>query len=560
MLQRLHIRNYAIIDDLTIDFQHGLNIITGETGAGKSILMGALGLVLGNRADTAVLFNHQEKCFVEATFQYDNSQKNIAELLIANDLDPDELLNFRREIAPTGKSRSFINDTPVTLQVLRLIAEQMVDLHRQFDALSLGENEFQRQVIDALAGALSLFKTYSQQFTSFKQAEKEWLALTAQQTNASKELDYYSFLLEELELAQPQSGELETLETEQQLLSQAGQIKSILASICFNLLEDEPSMVQQIKLHAQHLQSIRIQDASLKELAQRLSSAHIELLDIAKELERANDRIANNPIRLQEVDERLTLLYKLLKKHNVATTDALLTLQQSFRKKVEEASSLDDRLEHAKTQMTVRKEKACEIALQLSTLRKQILADFEQNTTILLTQMGMPGARLIVKLVAQSDKSAVFELHPFGIDTIQFLFDANKSGRPEPLEKVASGGELSRLMLAIKSQVAQSVQLPALIFDEIDAGISGEAARQVGLLMKKLSEAHQVLAITHQPQIAAKASAHYFVHKKEKDGHIKTQVRLLTDIERVESIARMLSGEVLSDTSLQIAREMIEGK
>lgn len=556
MLLRLHIRNYAIIDELDISFNSGLNIITGETGAGKSILMGALGLVLGNRADTSVLLDGGEKCFVEATF-YSNAKDAIREALVELELDEEENLILRREVAANGKSRSFVNDTPVTLQGLRQIASLLVDLHRQFDTLSLGEDVFQFEVLDALAGNADLLKKYSESFQAFRKAEATRKKLKEQQSEATRELDYTRFLFGELEEAAFQSNELEILESEVELLSNAETIKTAIGQVVFVLDDNEPSMIQQLKQLANQLSGIGKGLPELSELTDRLHISYIELQDIAQELSRVNDKVLLDPARLQEVNDRLSIGYRLLKKHQLSTTQELLELHDTLGQKLNAIENLDEQLALAAKEEEKFRTLALEIAGKLSAARQKVLAPLEKTTAQYLAQMGMPNARLKATCTKVESANGAPVLQVLGIDKVALLFDANKTGRFEPLEKVASGGELSRLMLAIKAQVAQSVQLPALIFDEIDTGISGEAARQVGLLMKKLSTNHQIISITHQPQIAARANAHYFVYKQETAGAIKTRLRLLTDKERVETIARMLSGETLTEASLASAREMV---
>jgi DNA repair protein RecN (Recombination protein N) len=557
MLQRLHIRNYAIIDDLEISFDRGLNIITGETGAGKSILMGALGLVLGNRADTSVLLDGGEKCFVEATF-YAGNQKAIGEALTELELDEEEILILRREIAASGKSRSFINDTPVTLQGLRQIASLLVDLHRQFDSLTLGEDVFQFEVLDALAGNGLLLKRYNEVYQSFRKAEVTRKRLKEQQDAANRELDYTRFLYNELQEAAFGPNEIEILESEVNLLSNAESIKSALGQVVFVLDENEPSMVQQIRQLANQVSGAGTGFPDLTELSDRLHSVQIELQDIARELTRVNDRVGLDPERLQQVNDRLSEGYRLLKKHQLGSTQDLLALQGTLAEKLDAIETIEEELTHAEKEEAKFRSEALDIGRKLSLSRQKVLKPLEKTTSELLTQMGMPNAVLKATCMPGAPSLNGEALLALGIDKVQFLFDANKTGRFEVLEKVASGGELSRLMLAIKAQVAQSVHLPALIFDEIDTGISGEAARQVGLLMKELAMGHQVISITHQPQIAARANAHFFVYKKETGGAIKTRMRKLDPNERVDAIARMLSGEALTEAALTTAREMVE--
>lgn len=551
MLQQLVIRNYAIIDELEITFHPHFNIITGETGAGKSILMGALGLVLGNRADSSVLFNQGEKCVVEAVFELP-SQTKIAALLAKHELDEEAQLTVRREIAANGKSRSFINDTPVNLQILRMFASQLVDLHQQFDTLELGEDDFQKSVLDALAGHGELLKNYQQNFTAWSSAQRELTRLKEQQLNAKKEFDYYSFLYEELDDASFEDNEIENLEEELLLLSNAGHIKEVLSGISYSLLESEQPVVQQLKTLLQQIQALKTNHNDIHTIAGRLQAAHIELKDIAGEVDHLNDRINMDGERMQKVSDRIDLGNKLLKKHNASNTAELLAIKETIRQQLQDVLHLEEVIAESEKAAAGFYNESKRLASQVTANRKKVIPGFEEKTGKLLKQVGMPNALVKIQI------GALEELSMDGADNVQFLFDANKSGRLESIQKVASGGELSRLMLSIKTIVASSMQMPTLIFDEIDTGISGEAARQVGHLMKDLATHHQVISITHQPQIAARANAHFFVFKKEISGMVKTRVRLLGEEEKVDAIARMLSGEHVSDHTLQTAREMVE--
>jgi DNA repair protein RecN (Recombination protein N) len=548
MLQQLHIQNYAIIDDLEVSFGKHLNIITGETGAGKSILMGALGLILGERADSAVLVDKTQKCIIEGTFH--TKAEVIIRFLEENDLDAGENLLIRREITAQGKSRAFINDTPVTLAQLQALAILLVDLHQQFDSLDLGKADFQREVVDALAQTGSLLLQYQQEYRQAQTAGRKWAALKAQQDAFAKEGDYFRFLLEELSEAAFAAQEMEDLEAEAKLLDNAEGIKAALSGVCLTLSEGEQPMVQQLKSLLHQLQGYTDMLPGLPALVERLASVQIELQDIAGELEGLQEQVSYDPARAVSIQDRLSLGYRLFQKHGVRDTAALLRLQTDIEAKLTGVLHLGEEMAALETAQRHHLKIATGLSVQLSTRRRQVLPSFEQQVNALLVRVGMPNARLKTQI-----KEA--PLGAYGADLIEFLFDANKSNRFEPVGKVASGGELSRLMLSIKSQVAGSMQLPTLIFDEIDTGISGEAARQVGIIMKELGAGHQVICITHQPQIAAKADAHYFVFKQEEGGHIRTRIRQLKEKERVEAIARMLSGEQLSDGILKVAREMI---
>jgi DNA repair protein RecN (Recombination protein N) len=549
MLQRIQIQNYAIIDELSIDFSARMNVITGETGAGKSILMGALSLILGDRADTTVLLENNKKCVVEGVFGVAGSAAVLA-FFRANDLDAEEDLVIRREIAPSGKSRAFVNDTPVNLEQLRKLGSMLVDLHRQFDTLELGESDFQREVLDALAGQLAVVEEYRAIYRAWQGAAKELAALAERQAQSNKALDYNKFLLDELSEAGFREQELEELDQEIKLLSHSEGIKTMLAKVYYDLKEGEQPLVQQLRTLQQSLGSYSDYHSGLNVLAERMASVQIELQDIAGELDHINDKVNYDPRRIEEINERLSIGYKLLKKHGLHTTAELLALQQKLGLGLQDSLQLGESIaawerEVGRLLLEVKKKAAV-----LSAGRMAQVGGLEERVNKLLKQVGMPNARLRVVVEA-------CELNGFGGDRVDFLFDANKGNRFEPIRKVASGGELSRLMLCIKSLVAESIDLATLIFDEIDTGISGEAARQVGIILKGLAGKRQVICITHQPQIAGKGDAHYFVYKEVKGDAIKTRIRLLGQEERITAIARMLSGEKPTAAALENAREMV---
>ncbi|MEJ8818423.1 DNA repair protein RecN [Lacibacter sp. H407] len=551
MLQQLSIQNFAIIDELKVDFQPQLNTITGETGAGKSILLGALGLVLGNRADSSSLQNSEKKCIVEAVFST-ATHKKVNAWLKENEIDEEPELILRREITANGKSRAFINDTPVNLTQLKVLTSMLVDLHQQFDTLELGDEDFQREVLDALAGCDKEVEQYRQRYIQFARLQKELQQLKDKQQQLQREQDYKLFLLDELDQASFKENELEELDQELQLLSNAGSIATVLTDAVQLLKDGETPLVQQLKSLLQRLQQFKNVHADLTSITERLQSTQIELTDIAADLDHLQSSINIDEARMQLINDRLEIGYKLQKKHNVQSTNELLTIQQQLEEQVQVVLNMEQSIttkEKEKTQLQQQMEVEAEL---IHTKRMKQSGSFTKQVNALLQQIGMPNARLQVELTTTS-------LNQFGKDEISFLFDANKSNRFEPISKVASGGELSRLMLCIKSLVAKSIALPTMLFDEIDTGISGEAAKQVGILLKELSAKHQVITITHLPQIAAKATAHYFVYKQEDKSGIKTRIRLLSKEEQVETIARMLSGEKPSDSSLVTAREMIAG-
>ncbi len=549
MLQKLHIQNYAIITDLLISFSKNLNIITGETGAGKSILMGALNLILGQRADSAVLQDKQKKCIVEGFFSIRQNDA-IKTFIEKYELDAGDEIIMRREIAVNGKSRSFINDTPVNLSQLKELAVLLVDLHQQFDTMELGNENFQRDVLDALADNGSVLKQLRQKFQEFATAKKQLEDLKTQQANANKELDYHRFLFDELEELALKENELEDLDAELILLSNAENIKEQLGSIYFEMQDSEQPLVQQLKALQHKMHALEAYHPDMSELHQRMNSSLIELQDIADELLRINNGITYDAQRISLVNDRLSAGYKLLKKHNVKETAQLIAIQQELETRLDAVFNISASIEKLE-QQTLQLQEACiALAKKITTNRNAQVKPFTEKVNKLLAQVGMPNAQLKLRL-----EPGVLSAH--GADDIDFLFDANKSNRFEPLHKVASGGELSRLMLSVKSLVAKKLQLPTLIFDEIDTGISGEAARQVGIIMKELSAGHQLIAITHQPQIAARASAHYFVYKQLVKDKIVTNIRLLSDEERIQTIAQMLSGEQPTAAALENAREMV---
>ena len=549
MLHKLHIQNYAIIDEIAIDFSSNLNIITGETGAGKSILMGALSLILGQRAGSGTLMNTEKKCVVEGHFKVkDNKQVNF--FLKANELDIEEELIMRREITINGKSRAFINDTPVNLNQLKELSSMLVDLHQQFDTLELGDNDFQREVVDALSGNIELLQEYGTVYNAYCKAKKELAALDLEQQTANAALDYNQFLFDELEEAGLKENELEELDAEIKLLSNAESIKQQLNAIYFELKDSELPIVQQLKSLSNKLHALEVYHPSVEELHKRLQSAQAELQDIGDELESIDEGVQYNAERIQVVNDKISVGYKLLKKHAVNTTNELLANKKSLQLKLNEILNISEAIGLKAKQVQELLTRCNAMAEVISGNRHKSIKPFSEKVNSLLAQVGMPNAQIKVQLQKEA-------LHINGCDGIDFLFDANKSSRFEALSKVASGGELSRIMLCIKSLVAKKLQLPTLIFDEIDSGISGEAAKQVALIMKDLSRSHQLISITHQPQIAAKANAHYFVYKAIQADKITTSIRLLNDEERITVIAQMLSGEKPTTAALENAREMV---
>ncbi len=549
MLQRIQIQNYAIIDALSIDFSQRLNVITGETGAGKSILMGALSLILGDRADMAVLLQRDKKCVVEGVFVV-GGRKTVLDFFKTNDLDAEDEVVIRREIAPSGKSRAFVNDTPVNLEQLRKLSSLLVDLHRQFDTLELGESDFQREVLDALAGQGGALSNYQVNYREWQAASRELATLREQQAQFTAAFDYNKFLFDELNEAALKDNELEELDQELKLLNNSEGIKTALSKIYYDLQEGEQPIVRQLKVLQHMLEAFSAYHPELSALSVRMSSAQIELQDVGEEIERISDQVNHDPRRIEDINERLSMGYRLMKKHGVQTTAGLLESLRQLEHKLQDSLQVDASIAAGEKEAQRLLQEAKKKATALSKGRHAQTEKLQEQVNKLLKQVGMPNARLKVQVEPG-------ELNASGMDAIEFLFDANKSNRFEPIRKVASGGELSRLMLCIKSLVAESIDLPTLIFDEIDTGISGEAAKQVGIILKNLAKRRQVICITHQPQIAGKADAHYFVYKVARGESIQTNIRILGQEERITAIAQMLSGEKPTAAALENAREMV---
>jgi DNA repair protein RecN (Recombination protein N) len=550
MLRKLSIQNYTIIDELEINFSSHLNILTGETGAGKSIIVGALGLILGQRADSTTLLNKERKCIVEGVFNSRDDNEQVTIFLKENDLDVQDELVIRREIAPNGKSRAFVNDTPVNLAQLQYITSLLVDLHQQFDTLEIGETDFQREVLDALAGNSSLLKEYRQLYLNAQRVKAKFENLKNKKTQFDKEFDYNQFQFNELDEAAFKANELENIEVELKMLTNAEGIKTALAKAYYELEEAETPLLRQLKSILSQVQHFSELHPHLPELVKRLESTYIELQDIADETHRIHNDINYDADTIEKMNERLSLGYKLFKKHGVKTTNELIAIQNELNEKLQAVLNIDEEIKEVEKEYEQLLEQAEALGGEISIARNKQIKPFEEKVNAMLRQVGMPNARLKVQL-------ARVALNTTGFDEVIFLFDANKKDQLQPLRKVASGGELSRLMLCIKSLVAQSINLPTLIFDEIDTGISGEAAKQVGIIMKELSYARQVICITHQPQIAGKADAHFFVFKNVIKDKVSTGVRELTTDERIVAIAKMLSGEKPTAAAMENAREMI---
>jgi DNA repair protein RecN (Recombination protein N) len=554
MLRQLSIKNYAIIDVLEINFSGKFNIITGETGAGKSILLGALSLILGDRADTKVLYNTDEKCSVEAHF--DISKLKLRPFFEANELDYEDITIIRREINQSGKTRAFVNDTPVNLQTLKALGERLINLHNQHQTLELVEAGFQLNTIDALAANGPLLKDYKQQYNSYRE-NKQWLeALRLAQRNASTESDFIQFQLKELGDATLQEDEQEQLEAEQQTLSNVEEIKTSLGAANRILDDSELSLINQLTEVQSHLRHIKQFNTEVAILSERIASAAIELKDIVREMEHLNDATSHDPQRLEEVNTRLALLYRLTKKYGVSDVKSLIEIERGLQSKVSSADNSAQEIAALELQIATQHKSLLAIADKLHQARKSVVKETENGVNTLLKKVGMPDATFKIS-VEQLPKG---EFNSDGFSVVQFLFSANKGFAPQEIRFVASGGELSRLMLCIKSLLAGYTELPTMIFDEIDTGISGEVAKRVGEIMKKLCDRHQIIAITHLPQMATAGDTHFYIYKETKSDKTRTRIKELKGEDRVLEIAKMLSGEQVSDAALANARELISGQ
>lgn len=550
MLQRLLVHNYAIIDQLEIAFQPGMQVITGETGAGKSILLGALRLILGERADLQSIRDASKKCIIEGAFRV-QGRTEIEGFFRQQELDLEPELVLRREITPSGKSRAFINDTPVSLQQLSELGSLLVDLHQQFDTQELGNRDFQLDVVDALADNGTLLEHYRQVYARFRTESETLERLRKAHELAAAQQDYQRFLLQELKDAHFAEGELEAAESELHMLTHTEELKAQLQSILYQLEESEQPLLHQLRTMAGSLDKLESFHQELPGLGERMNAAYIDLKDLAQELQRIQQQIAYDGDRIQQLTERLDLGNRLLKKHRLQHPAELLELEQSLASGLQHLQKEESCIEELSRNRENLQQELRYLAGTLSQRRKECIKPLTHELNKRLAQVGMPNARIRV----DCRDGALAER---GSDELEFLFDANKSGQFQPIRKVASGGELSRLMLCIKSMVASCMDLPTLIFDEIDSGISGEAARQVGLIMKALASTHQIICITHQPQIAGKADAHFYVFKRETPQGVLAGIRRLEQDERVSVIARMLSGERPSEAALANARELME--
>ena len=549
MLTKLEIQNYILIDQLSIDLSSQLSVITGETGAGKSIIMGALGLILGDRADSSVCRDASKKCFIEGIFELSNKEQ-YASFFKEHEIDLADELIIRREITAQGKSRAFINDSPVTLTVLKDLTSKLVDLHQQFDTLTLGDTDFQRTVLDALAGIQKDLINYQSSFTDWKENEKKLQQLIIQKENFEKTESYNQHLLSELLELNLQENELENLEQELKFLENAAAIKTQLAASLHLLDSAENPIVQQLKQLANSLESIVKFQPEFSNLLERLKATQIELADIASDLNRWQDKIDFDDQKTASIQERLSIGYNLQKKHKVQSTNELLAIQAQLEKDLTEVLNLNDSIEQLTKLVKDAETKSVTLAKVLTSKREKEMSHLTVNVNKLLHQVGMPNAKIKVSI-----EEVPYNF--YGKDKIDILFDANNTNKFEPIKKVASGGELSRLMLCIKSLVAKSVDLPTMIFDEVDVGIGGKVASIVGKMLFRLGKVKQVICITHQPQTASFGNQHLIVSKHNKQEVTLAEVVYVDGDKRIDEIARMLSGVKITPTTLSHAAEML---
>lgn len=551
MLKSLFIRNFVLIDSLDIKFDKGFSVITGETGAGKSIILGALSLVLGQRADGKSIKNGSEKCVIEAVF--DVSKYKLEEFFHSNDLEYDaEVCILRRELFASGKSRAFVNDSPVSLTVIKELGSRLIDIHSQHQNLLLGDNRFQLKVIDVMAENDILLILYRKEYSRFLSLKRELKVLIEKAAQTKQEEDYVRFQLEQLTETCLIAGEQEELEQELETLSHAEEIKSSLYKVTQLLDGEEQGAVQLIKEALSTIDSLERYYPNAKEMAERLRSAYIDMNDLASETEGLKEDIEFNPERLEWVNDRLNTLYSLEQKHRVSTVEELIELQSKYEEQLKEIDSFDEQIEALNKQLEVSHQELLQQASVLSEQRKIASKAIASQLVEMIMPLGMPNTRFAIDFVAKPEPESD------GMDEIRFMFSANKSAELQPVAQTASGGEISRLMLCIKAMIAGFTALPAIIFDEVDTGVSGDIADKMGEIMQDLGAKMQVFAITHLPQIAAKGKEHYFVYKEDTDDRTVTRIKKLNKEERVKEIARMLSGASLTDASVANAKELLK--
>ena len=549
MITSLSIENFALIEKLDIDFSNGFSIITGETGAGKSILLGALGLVLGKRADLTSLKNKDEKCIVEANFSI--GKYNLESFFETNDLDYEQETIIRREILPSGKSRAFVNDSPVNLQQLQDLSFYLIDVHSQHQTLELSEEEYQFKIIDSIAGNQKIISEFQSALRKYRSAKSTLESKKNQFSSILKEKDYNEFLFQEMELANLKEGELEELEQQYQTLNNVEFIKENLDKLLSISNEEEFGILKNLKEFKATLQKNSNFSAEYQSLFERTNSILIEFDDIVKELNRESELVFNDPEKLEAINQKLQLIYNLQKKHNVLTVEELIQIQTDLEGKVVSVSTLEEEITVLENSINDFELQLNAVATKISQSRREAIPNLTEKLIDILNLLGMPNVRFKIEIIASDS------YHNNGKDTLQFLFSANKGTDFGLLKKVASGGEMSRIMLAVKSILSQYSKLPTIIFDEIDTGVSGEIANKMGEIMREMSKTIQVFAITHLPQIAAKGTSHYKVFKTVLGENTVSELKLLNSDERIIEIAEMLSGKDISDSAVNHAKALL---
>ena len=549
MLQHLRIQNFALIEETEVHLNNGLTVITGETGAGKSILLGALGLTLGSRADVSSLYDKTKKCIIEA--QFNIKEYSLMSFFESNELDFEEVTTIRREITPEGKSRAFINDTPTTLSVLKELGEKLIDIHSQHETLLLKETNFQFELVDAFAQTTNLFSDYKKQFNTLQKLRKQLEELTAQEIQAKKELDYFQFQFNELEEANLKVGEQQQLEEESETLENAEFIKGSLVKSSLAINGGDENIVSALALVKQQLQSVSKFGKQFNELFERINSVSIELKELSKDIDACEEDVVYDNSRLEEVNAQLDKLNRLLKKHGVNSGEELLTIKTDIESKLQQFSSLEVAIEKTQKEIFASEKQCKALAKDLSDKRQKSTAGIEQNIKTMLTSLSMANAQFKIEF------KPLDALTINGQDAISFLFTANKGAEFKELHKTASGGELSRLMLCLKALLAERTALPTIIFDEIDTGVSGDVADKIGNILFAMGKTMQVITITHLPQMASKGGNHLFVYKSDSKDKTTSSIKALNKEERIAEIAKMLSTGTPTETALKNAKELL---
>lgn len=553
MLRSLTIKNFALIEEFDVSFNDGFTAITGETGAGKSILLGAFSLILGGRADSGMLFDASKKCIVEGCF--DISKYRIETFFVDNDIDYYDSLTLRREISPDGRSRAFVNDSPANLSILKQLGEFLIDIHSQHKTISLNDIDYQLELIDSYAVIGDKVKNYKCEYATYKSMISSLVQLQQRERDAIKERDYLQFLYDELETAKLKEGEKEALENELRILSNAEGIKVALQSSIDAIDNGEYSVLSGVNNVRKGIRDVvKLYGESVSQMSERIESAYIELKDIASELVALDDKVVFDQTRIVEVSERLDVLNNLEQKHRVQSDKELVLVFNEIGYKLNSITSISDDIAELKQQFDLQKSKITLLADELTKLRIEAIREIEKELISIIIRLGMPDASFKVEHNKLNDFTSS------GVDSVVFRFNANKGGELKDISKIASGGEMSRLMLAVKSIISRKKQLPSIVFDEIDTGVSGDIAAKMGVMMSQMSNSMQVIVITHLPQVASKATTHFYVYKDRTNSKTSSLIRELDSNQRVEEIAKMLSGENITPAAIANAKELIMDK